>query len=631
MKPKIVFWFLFIGIISAPLCAQQNKKLDSTFRYYRSTDKKVDSLARIAFKKEDDTLKIHALGVLYNNFRFSQPLLSKRFAKQTLEISKKIDFKEGLGWGNYFLGAFFISSARLDSARFYYEKALQIHQALNNKKNTAIVLSSLGNTYELEGNYDMAIEIMEESNLIFKEINLYNYAITLGNIGNIYIKKGHYRLALEKSLDALKILDTVYNKPWRKADVQRQVGNIEFFQSNYDNSIRYFSEALKIYEEQNDKLYIANISNDIGNTLYQKNEYERALDYFEKSLNLARENEFSNIEGNALSNLGKVHAKKEDFKKALDHLKAGLSIHKKNNFVANILETQNEIASTYLDMGRPFDALLFLNQTLRYSDSVGFINESINALKYRAIVFEQTGRLIESIADIKQYQALNDTLFKTTKSKQIEELRTIYETEKKEQQIALQEKEITVLEQEVSISNLQRLLMGIGLLLSVIGFYALRQKMKRNKLEHEKVDAELAFKKKELTTHALNLARKNETLENLKAKAQELKEKEGAASGYSQLIRTINFDLQDDNNWENFARYFEDVHKDFNSNVKSKYPEVTSNELRLLALLKMNLSSKEIANILNISPEGIKKARYRLRKKLHITTEDSLQDLVLSL
>ena len=102
-------------------------------------------------------------------------------------------------------------------------------------------------------------------------------------------------------------------------------------------------------------------------------------------------------------------------------------------------------------------------------------------------------------------------------------------------------------------------------------------------------------------------------------------------AGYNQLIRSINFDLQDDNNWQNFSRYFEEVYKDFNRNVKTKYPQVTSNELRLLALLKMNLSSKEIANILNISPEGIKKARYRLRKKLGLTTEDSMQDLVLKL
>jgi hypothetical protein len=233
------------------------------------------------------------------------------------------------------------------------------------------------------------------------------------------------------------------------------------------------------------------------------------------------------------------------------------------------------------------------------------------------------------------YVVYKDSIFNETKSQQIEEMRAIFDTEKKEQQIAQQETEIALFEEKERANNLQKWLLGSGLGLSLLvfgfGFYGIRQKMKRNKLEKEKVDAELEFKKKELTIHALNLARKNETLENLKSKAQELKAEEKGNTGYNQLIRTINFNLQNDNNWRNFARYFEEVHKDFHSNVKTKFPHVTSNELRLLALLKMNLSSKEIAVILNISPEGIKKARYRLRKKLDITTEDLLQDLVITL
>ena len=142
--------------------------------------------------------------------------------------------------------------------------------------------------------------------------------------------------------------------------------------------------------------------------------------------------------------------------------------------------------------------------------------------------------------------------------------------------------------------------------------------------------SELDFKKKELTTQALQLAKKNETLESLKQKANELKTSE-VKNGYQQLITAINFDLQDDNNWQNFARYFEEVHKDFNSNVAKKYPEITPNELRLMALLKMNLSSKEIANILNISIPGIKKARQRLRKKMQLSSTDSLENAVLSI
>lgn len=123
--------------------------------------------------------------------------------------------------------------------------------------------------------------------------------------------------------------------------------------------------------------------------------------------------------------------------------------------------------------------------------------------------------------------------------------------------------------------------------------------MKRSKLEKEKVNIELAFKRKELITHALYLAKKNEVLEGLKQKTLAPKNK-GVTNGNQQLIHTINFDLQDDNDWDDFAHYVEEVHKDFNSKVKTKYPQVTSNELRFFALLKMNLSSKEIGNTLNI-------------------------------
>ena len=103
-------------------------------------------------------------------------------------------------------------------------------------------------------------------------------------------------------------------------------------------------------------------------------------------------------------------------------------------------------------------------------------------------------------------------------------------------------------------------------LLSGLLYYGVRQKLKRSKLERERLDIELNYKKKELTSHALHLAKKNEVLENLKQKAKELKENN--STNYNQLIQTINFDLQDDNNWENFKKYFEEVHTEFNSNVK---------------------------------------------------------------
>jgi DNA-binding CsgD family transcriptional regulator len=145
------------------------------------------------------------------------------------------------------------------------------------------------------------------------------------------------------------------------------------------------------------------------------------------------------------------------------------------------------------------------------------------------------------------------------------------------------------------------------------------------------MDKDLEFKEKELTTHALHLAHKNEVLLDLKSQLEELKADSKNARQYQKIINHINLDINNDNNWEQFRAYFEDVHKDFNAKVMRNYPDLSNNDLRLMSLLKMNLSSKEIASILNISVEGVKKARYRLRKKLNLNTEESLQQLVIEL
>jgi DNA-binding CsgD family transcriptional regulator len=97
------------------------------------------------------------------------------------------------------------------------------------------------------------------------------------------------------------------------------------------------------------------------------------------------------------------------------------------------------------------------------------------------------------------------------------------------------------------------------------------------------------------------------------------------------LIHTINHDLRLEDSWKTFSRSFEEVHPGFYDRARQRYHDLTFNELRILALLKMNLSYKEIANILNVSAEGVKKARYRLRKKLDLASEDSLQQFAADL
>lgn len=619
MKTKISLWFLFVCVISPPLCAQQNQKLDSLSSRYNTLEngKEKVQTAELIFVETQRTNKDFALSYLHKG----------------LSISRNISYLEGEARALKNLGFYHSNDREPDSVAFYFEPAINIFNQMDNKNEKFKSLLEWTRFENLEGNFSKAFELSNQSIKLAKEIKNGEFlSDALQRRSTIYLDQGEYKSATENLISALRVLDTLKEeKPIKKGIIEVGIGRTEVLGENYTASLPYLKKGLDIFQKYDNDRWQAITYIELGSAYYHLKDYEKSLENYNKSLDISKKQKWENFEAANVANIGAIFMEQKNYKKALEYFFRSNEISIKHGSINNQIINYNDIASTYYLIGDYSEALENYNFAIQLADSIQSIDNLSDALAERADTYEKMGDFKNSVADLKASHKFKDSIFNENRSKQIEELKTQYETEKKEQQIALQEKEITVLEQEASISNLQRILMGIGLLLSIIGFYAIRQKMKRNKLEKEKVDAELEFKKKELTTHALNLARKNETLENLKLKAQELKEKETEGTGYNQLIRSINFDLQDDNNWENFSRYFEEVHKDFNSNVKTKYPDVSSNELRLLALLKMNLTSKEIANILNISAEGIKKARYRLRKKLDLSTEDSLQDLVLSL
>ena len=276
-----------------------------------------------------------------------------------------------------------------------------------------------------------------------------------------------------------------------------------------------------------------------------------------------------------------------------------------------------------------------MEDAIQIADETGTRKKKIGDLLEISKAYAGLGRYKKAYEYHTEYHKLHDEILGKEKIERMNELEIQYQTEKKEKELIIKTNEIKLLEERKQKAESEKLFLLISLIgataLAIAIVYGLRQKMKRNKVEREKLDKDLEFKEKELTTHALHLAHKNEVLLDLKAQLKELKLDSKNARQYQKIINNINLDINNDSTWEQFRSYFEDVHKDFNSKVMRAYPDLSNNDLRLMSLLKMNLSSKEIANILNISIEGVKKARYRLRKKLNLSTEESLQELVIEL
>ena len=125
----------------------------------------------------------------------------------------------------------------------------------------------------------------------------------------------------------------------------------------------------------------------------------------------------------------------------------------------------------------------------------------------------------------------------------------------------------------------------------------------------------------------MNLVRRNELLNDIKdklSKSKSLDEVKG-------VIKMINSSLNNTSDWKLFEEAFNNVDKDFMKKVKSLHPSITTNDLRLCAYLRLNLSSKEIAPLLNISHKSVEVKRYRLRKKMGLDHEQSLTNYILDL
>jgi DNA-binding CsgD family transcriptional regulator len=153
------------------------------------------------------------------------------------------------------------------------------------------------------------------------------------------------------------------------------------------------------------------------------------------------------------------------------------------------------------------------------------------------------------------------------------------------------------------------------------------------KLRNEKLEAEIEHKNSELATSAMHLVQKREMLEKIRDNMNGLLKKidnEQVAAEFKKLLKVLVEDNKIDDTWEHFAHHFDKVHTDFLVVLKNRYPNLTASELKLCAYLRMNLSSKEIAQLLNISVRGVEIGRYRLRKKLGLPKETNLFEFLLN-
>jgi tetratricopeptide (TPR) repeat protein len=335
---------------------------------------------------------------------------------------------------------------------------------------------------------------------------------------------------------------------------------------------------------------MAKIYENLGSIFEDLEQYDSARVYFDRSLVLykAVNNQVSSIE--VINNIGDILRKTGSYGSGLFYSQKALKLS---------LETKNEYqqASAYRDIAKSFNLL----------------GKNDSAFYYM---------------ELSRKHLLN--IYSDQNNRQMSFLQIIYDTDKKNDEIARLEnnhKLHMIINTAVIVVIL--LLVVTGLLTISRQRLKLRENItiaeKNDQLNHAQRE-QLELKSRELTTHTLQVIQHNHFLESMRSKLEEMisEDKRDQKKQLQQLVSQINQNINHDRQWKDFTVIFEQLHQSFFDNLKTYCEDLTVNDIRLIALLKMNMSSKDIAAIFGISQDSLRVSRYRLRKKLNIVQGDNL-------
>ena len=225
---------------------------------------------------------------------------------------------------------------------------------------------------------------------------------------------------------------------------------------------------------------------------------------------------------------------------------------------------------------------------------------------------------------------MKDKLSKEEVLNKIAILKLKFDTEKLEKNSA---SKIELLEKKRKIDTLKvYVLLGICVIvvLIVIIFYTKNNYQKKillsNRKEKAYLEEELKYRFSELEFFALHIVQKNNLLNELKADFKALKGKESPSTAINSIVLKINNTIKKNKELELFSKRVDEVNASFYKVLETKFPDLTNNEKKLCTLIKLNLSSKEIAVLNNVTEGAITMARYRLRKKIEIEHDENLTE-----
>lgn len=530
------------------------------------------------------------------------------FAREAYRLSVQLNDSSEMGKSLLSIGAYHLYSGALDSSLIYHHKSHDFYKALKDSIRMGFALMNIGMSQKELGLYPEAFESYTKTLKLYKE---------LGN--QRYTARTYSELA---SLSAM-------------------TGEV-------DRAIRYNKKAARFYENDEDQHTYAYILTNLANDLIYSGRLDTAQKLLDVAIPIFEEEGASYLLMNAEAQYGRLFYRKDQYSKAIEYFTRSSSRATREAYPAQRAYNDGFLAKCYVKLGDYSRAIAYARTSFAYNKQMGFNEEYATALNELYETYKAAGRYDSALVYHEKYYDVKDRLFNEERTDQLNELKVKHETELKEERLNAQEADLKLLRARSENQKIRTTALSIGaLLLLIIAVLVIRNQrvkmanqralaqkkeqlhqseIEKKEVLNERLRLKLDHKKRELTAQALLIAEKNEMLRSFKEQLEDISEKAEENTAMNTLVRKIERAETKHEDWDKFMRIFEDVHPDFAQTLQQNYAKITTNDIRLAALMRMNFSNKEIASILHISTDGLKKARYRLRKKLDLPSDENMQD-----
>ncbi len=460
-------------------------------------------------------------------------------------------------------------------------------------------------------------------------------------LSNIYRKQSFFDLAFEVTCDAYDMCPV--NSVLRARTCLEKAMIYRNF-SDKEKALKFVKEAQKIYKTKGDSLGIAKTLNCTGLIFLKNSENNRATIFFSRALKIYEELNY--LDGIA-TELNNITVSSGNYKENIKSLNRAIRINKTAYNLWSLGENYNNLGTQYISLKNYDKALMFLDVALKYSNIVNTPELILDNYEYRRKLYLELNNYKEAYSYLHKYYELKNSL---------PSIRKLSDTEMMlaERKIFTQKRELKLQEQTLTIQKQQKLvvfiLLGAICLILIIFVYVIRYRNKKNLIaqqlinekdkliaetsyntiasELRQLESELYNNKRELTNLAFHIKSRNDILNKIKDRIKKVYiiSPFDIRSELKKIVLFISQYHKKNNSIKQTITNIDNISTEYISRLKDIHPDLTKNQIVLASLLRIDLTSKEIALLIDSSAKTVNMARYRLRKQLCLDSDSSLNE-----